>query len=356
MKNNPKRITNFKNILVTGGSGFIGGTIIRKLLRESNCRIFNLDKLGYASDKLTLENYVNENLLFKEKYRFLKVNLINKKEIEEAVKISDPDLVLHFAAESHVDRSINTPSVFIDSNIKGTYNLLETILEHLTKLTNDRSIKFRFVHISTDEVFGSLNEKGKFSEKTAYSPRSPYSASKAASDHLVSAWFHTYGLPVITTHCSNNYGPYQYPEKLIPLTILKAINDEEIPLYGDGKNVRDWLHVEDHVSAILKVAEKGRIGSKYCIGGHGEMSNLEVVKMICSQLDKNRNTSKSHSRLIKFVTDRLGHDRRYSIDSSLITSELGWLPKYNFENGLASTIKWYLNNLEWCNRILNKSF
>jgi len=354
MNNKPEKITKFKNILVTGGAGFIGGTIIRKLLRESNCRIFNLDKLGYASDRSTLENYVNKNILFKEKYRFLKVNLVNKKELEEAIKISDPDLVIHFAAESHVDRSINSPEVFIESNIKGTFNLLEIILEHFNKLSNTRSLNFRFIHISTDEVFGSLNEKGKFCENTAYSPRSPYSATKAASDHLVNAWFHTFGLPVITTNCSNNYGPYQYPEKLIPLTILNAINDDEIPLYGDGKNVRDWLHVEDHVSAILKVAEKGRIGSKYCIGGYGEMSNLDVVRSICNQLDEIRNTSKSHSRLIKFVNDRLGHDRRYSIDSSLITDELGWLPKYNFENGIKSTINWYLNNMIWCKRVLNE--
>lgn len=356
MNNKLEKINNLSNILVTGGAGFIGGTLVRKLLQETNCKIFNLDKLGYASDELSLESYVNDNNFFKERYKLLKVNLVNKNEVEEAIKICNPDLVFHLAAESHVDRSIKSPSVFIDSNIKGTFNLLETILVHFTKLNEDRSVKFKLIHISTDEVFGSLNENGKFSEKTAYSPRSPYSASKAASDHLVSAWFHTYGLPVITTHCSNNYGPYQYPEKLIPLTILKAINDQEIPIYGDGKNVRDWLHVEDHVSAILKVAEKGNIGSKYCIGGHGEMKNLEVVKMICSELDKTRNTSKSHSRLIKFVTDRLGHDLRYSIDSTLIKSELGWLPKYNFEDGLISTIKWYLNNLEWCNRILKKTF
>ena len=247
----------YKNVLVTGGSGFIGGTVIRKLLKGSSMKVFNLDKIGYASDELLLKNYIAANPNLKERYQLIKVDLKDIKDLKKAIRISNPDIVLHLAAESHVDRSINDPKVFIESNIVGTFNLLEVILDHFKKLNDRRSSFFKFIHVSTDEVFGSLNKDGRFSETTAYDPRSPYSASKASSDHLVSAWFHTFKLPTITTHCSNNYGPYQFPEKLIPLTILKAINNEEIPLYGDGKNIRDWLHVEDHVEGILKLQMLG---------------------------------------------------------------------------------------------------
>lgn len=354
MDNKLKIANHYRTILITGGSGFIGGTIIRRLLNESNVNIFNLDKLGYASDKITIQNYLDSNPHLKKRYKLLKVNLEELNDVKKAVSISNPDLILHFAAESHVDRSIENPSVFIDSNVKGTYNLLESVLAHFRQLKDERFSFFKFIHISTDEVFGSLNKYGKFRETTPYDPRSPYSASKAASDHLVSAWYHTFKLPTITTHCSNNYGPYQFPEKLIPITILKALKNETIPLYGDGKNIRDWLHVDDHVEAILQVSNFGKVGAKYCIGGFGEKSNLEVVEMICSKLDKLTNSDKLHKRLIKFVSDRPGHDKRYSIDSTLIRNELGWYPKHNFETGLENTIKWYLNNLSWCNEIANK--
>ena len=351
--NNKLELSNdYKNILVTGGSGFIGGTVIRKLLKETEFNIFNLDKIGYASDEITIKNYVESNPKLKKRYQLLKVDLNELNDVKKAIRVSDPDLVLHLAAESHVDRSIDDPSVFIESNIKGTFNLLEATLNHFKNLNYKRSSFFKFVHISTDEVFGSLNDHGKFCENSPYDPRSPYSASKASSDHLVSAWFHTFNLPTITTHCSNNYGPYQFPEKLIPLTILKAINNEEIPLYGDGKNIRDWLHVEDHVEGIIKVLNYGKIGSKYCIGGVGEKSNLEVVEMICSKLDKLMNSEKPHKRLITFVNDRPGHDKRYSIDSSLIRNELGWNPKHDFETGLENTINWYLRNLSWCKEVI----
>ncbi len=343
-------------ILITGGAGFIGGAVIRRLLTSGDSFIFNLDKIGYASDINEINRILNDNKL-SNRYTFLKVDLKDIKEVENAIKISDPDLIIHLAAESHVDRSIDSPSEFILSNVLGTFNLLEASKQHWSKLSNKRKEKFKFLHVSTDEVFGSLdiNEKG-FDESYPYDPRSPYSASKASSDHLVRSWFHTYKFPAMITNCSNNFGPKQFPEKLIPLVIQKALKGEDIPLYGDGSNIRDWLFVEDHVDAILLVISKGVIGQSYCVGGFGEKSNIEVVKMICEILENLIPSKKvPYHNLINKVKDRPGHDLRYSIDSSKIQSELGWTPKYSFESALKKTICWYLVNVDWCEQILSQS-
>ena len=336
-------------ILVTGGAGFIGSWLIKKLLDTTPSKIFNLDKLSYASD-LTLINS-SKNIA---NHHLLNVDLINKRELKIAIKKSNPDIIFHLAAESHVDRSINDSTPFIESNIIGTFNILEIAKEHWQNLDKERGDKFRFLHVSTDEVFGSLGEKGRFNEKTAYDPRSPYSASKASSDHLTSAWFHTYNFPVIRTNCSNNFGPYQYPEKLIPLIITKALQNKEIPIYGDGKNIRDWLYVEDHIEALLLIINNGVIGKNYCIGGNNEKTNIEIVTKICNKLDEIYKIS-SHKNLIKFVEDRPGHDRRYSIDSSLIKKELNWEASYNFEEALESTIEWYIKNNDWIKKIQSKN-
>ena len=336
-------------ILVTGGAGFIGSWLIKKLLDTSPSTIFNLDKLSYASD-LTLINS-SKNI---DNHHLLNVDLINKRELKIAIKKSNPDIIFHLAAESHVDRSINDSTPFIESNIIGTFNILEIAKEHWQNLDKERRDKFRFLHVSTDEVFGSLGEKGSFNEKTAYDPRSPYSASKASSDHLTSAWFHTYNFPVIRTNCSNNFGPYQYPEKLIPLIITKALQNKEIPIYGDGKNIRDWLYVEDHIEALLLIINNGVIGKNYCIGGNNEKTNIEIVTKICNKLDEIYKIS-SHKNLIKFVEDRPGHDRRYAIDSSLIKKELNWEASYNFEEALESTIEWYIKNNDWIKKIQSKN-
>lgn len=336
-------------ILVTGGAGFIGSWLIKKLLDTTSSTIFNLDKLSYASD-LTLINS-SKNIA---NHHLLNVDLINKKELKIAIKKSNPDIIFHLAAESHVDRSINDSTPFIESNIIGTFNILEIAKEHWQNLDKERRDKFRFLHVSTDEVFGSLGEKGRFNEKTAYDPRSPYSASKASSDHLTSAWFHTYNFPVIRTNCSNNFGPYQYPEKLIPLIITKALQNKEIPIYGDGKNIRDWLYVEDHIEALLLIINKGVIGKNYCIGGNNEKTNIEIVTKICNKLDDIYKIS-SHKNLIKFVEDRPGHDRRYAIDSSLIKKELNWEASYNFGEALDSTIEWYIKNNDWIKKIQSKN-
>ncbi len=338
-----------KTVLVTGGAGFIGSALVRKLLKETNLMIFNIDKMGYASSINSVEKNSDEEINIKAslRHKLIKLDLLERKKLIKTIDEVDPDLVIHFAAESHVDRSIRSPDTFVESNIIGTFNLLESVRMHFEKMQNDRKSSFKFHHISTDEVYGSLESSGFFNENSIYDPRSPYSASKAASDHLVNAWHHTYGIPTITTNCSNNYGPWQYPEKLIPLTIYKILNRDNIPIYGDGKNVRDWLFVDDHIDAILLAIERGKNGKKYCIGGYGEKSNLEVVHSICNLMDKKTNLNQSSLELITFVKDRAGHDKRYAIDSTLITEELGWHPKYNFNEGLEKTIDWYLENKKW---------
>jgi len=339
-------------VLVTGGAGFIGGALVRRLLADTTATVFNLDKIGYASDLTGIERL---GPAAGQRHQLLRVDLTDADATAAAVRQVDPDLVMHLAAESHVDRSIDGPAAFIESNVSGTFNLLQAVRCHWEQLPAERREGFRFHHISTDEVFGSLGPTGRFSETTPYDPRSPYSASKAASDHLVSAWHHTYGLPVVLTNCSNNYGPWQFPEKLIPVVILKAVAGEPIPLYGDGANVRDWLYVEDHVEALLLAATRGRLGESYCVGGHGERNNKQVVEAICALLDQQRPSGAPHARLITTVKDRPGHDRRYAIDPTRISTELGWQPRHNFEEGLAATVDWYLANLEWCAAVRDRA-
>jgi len=335
-----------KNLLVTGGAGFIGANFIRYLLEESDFdgRIINVDKLTYAGNPESLSD-IEYN--YSDRYVFVKEDIVNDEKLKVVFDKYEIDSICHFAAESHVDRSIASPYEFIRTNILGTYNMLE--------LARQRGGRIKlFHHISTDEVYGSLDEKDYFTENTPYRPNSPYSASKASSDHLVRSYFKTYNLPVTISNCSNNYGPFQFPEKLIPLMILNAIEDKTLPVYGDGLNIRDWLYVRDHCSAIWTIMKKGRIGDTYNIGGRNEMENIKVVEMICDYLDviegkrPNRETRRS---LISFVTDRPGHDRRYAIDSKKITSELGWMPVESFETGLLKTIKWYLANKEWTDNV-----
>ncbi len=340
-----------KKVLVTGGAGFIGGYLIRRLLKNSKSNVFNLDKLNYASDLESINEIVNKNSDIKKRYKFYKCDLSNKSKTNNIINKIKPDIIVHFAAESHVDKSIDNPSSFIQSNILGTYNLLEASLRYWENLSRLKKQNFKFLHVSTDEVFGSLSYNGKFNENTPYSPNSPYSASKASSDHLVKAWNKTYNFPTLITNCSNNYGPWQFPEKLIPLTIFKAFRGETIPIYGDGQNVRDWLHVEDHINALLSVLNKGNIGESYCIGGLCEKKNIEVVNLICHYLDEKIPSKNSHSKLIKFIKDRPGHDLRYSIDSTKIKKHLNWIPKIKFEDGLLSTLNWYLENINWLNKI-----
>ena len=351
-----ERLAGVRRVLVTGGAGFIGGAVVRRLLQDSDALVFNLDKLGYASDVSGIDAVLaGLGAGGEARHRLLQVDLADGKATAEAVAAADPDLVLHLAAESHVDRSIEGPAAFLESNVLGTFELLQAVRSHWQQLGPERQQRFRMLHISTDEVFGSLGSEGRFSETTPYDPRSPYSASKAASDHLVRAWHHTYGLPVVLTNCSNNYGPWQFPEKLIPVVILKAASGEPIPLYGDGGNVRDWLYVEDHVDALLLAATQGELGRSYCVGGHGERTNRQVVEAICALLDARLPQGAPHSQLIASVTDRPGHDRRYAIDPSRITSELGWQPRHGFDSGLASTVDWYLGQQPWCQNVRQRA-
>ena len=343
----------FNKILITGGAGFIGGNLISKLLKETDCKIFNIDKMGYASDEANLNNFIKDDN--KDNYHLMQIDLKNADEIDETLRIVKPDLVMHLAAETHVDRSIKGPKVFLESNIMGTFNLLESSLEYYNSALISNKENFLFHHISTDEVFGSLGDKGSFNEETSYDPRSPYSASKASSDHLVRAWNTTFNLPTVITNCSNNFGPYQYPEKLIPLAILKLLNGEEVPLYGDGKNIRDWLFVEDHINALLLVATSGKISNTYCVGGHGEITNKDLILKICAIMDEIFPAKSPHNRLIKFVKDRPGHDLRYSIDPTKIKRDLGWKVNRGLEENLEFTVRWYIDNLAWCKKILESS-
>ena len=345
-----------KKVLVTGGAGFIGGALIRRLLINNSCEIFNLDKLGYASDLTGIDSILSKAKSDdRERYKFIKLNLVNQKRLREALFSINPDIIFHLAAETHVDRSIDNPSEFINSNIIGTFNLLNTVKEFLEESSIKKRNSFRFHHISTDEVFGSLGNKGHFTESSRYQPRSPYSSTKAASDHLVNAWHHTYGLPTIITNCSNNYGPWQFPEKLLPLIINRALSRRSIPMYGNGLNRRDWLYVEDHIDAILLASKKGKVGQTFCIGGGEEKTNKEVIFQTCKFLEKYLDLDYSCTNLIKNVQDRPGHDFRYSIDSSYAREELGWAPKNTFNEGLKRTIEWYVKNQDWSKKILKKA-
>ena len=346
------------NLLITGGAGFIGSALIRYLIKNTNHNVLNLDKLTYAGNPASLKEVMDN-----QRYRFVEGDICDKVLVEKLLAEYQPAAIMHLAAESHVDRSIEGPASFIQTNIVGTYTLLEASLAYWRILDPEQKRTFRFQHISTDEVFGSLGPDGLFTESTPYSPRSPYSASKAASDHLVMAWFHTYGLPVVLTNCSNNYGPYHFPEKLIPLTILNAIEGKPLPVYGKGDNIRDWLYVEDHALALTTVLEKGVIGETYNIGGNSERKNISVVETICQILDSihplvcgENKTVKSRKNLITFVPDRPGHDQRYAIDASKIKRELGWMPQVTFETGIRKTIEWYLDNEWWWRPIREKKY
>ncbi len=338
-------------ILVTGGAGFIGSAVIRHALAHTQHSIVNLDKLTYAASLESLPDAEASG-----RYVLERCDIGDAAAVAQLLSGHQPDAIMHLAAESHVDRSIDGPGVFMQTNVMGTFTLLQQALAYFETLPGERRERFRFHHISTDEVYGSLGETGLFSETTPYAPNSPYSASKAASDHLVRAWQHTYGLPCITTNCSNNYGPYQFPEKLIPLMILNGLADKPLPVYGGGQNVRDWLHVEDHARALLLVLERGEIGREYNIGGHNEWKNIDVVRRICGLLDELAPKTMPHETLIEFVTDRPGHDARYAIDASRIQRELGWTPAESFDSGLRKTVKWYLANQAWCESIRSRGY
>ena len=340
-------------ILITGGAGFIGSALIRRCLRQTDHFIINLDKLTYAADLRSLEE-----ALPNDRYVFEQGDVCDRKTLDHIFERHHPDVVMHLAAESHVDRSIDGPADFINTNIVGTYSLLEAARHYFGKLSPERRSRFRFHHISTDEVYGSLGESGFFTEATPYAPNSPYSASKASSDMLVRAWHHTYGLPVVTSNCSNNYGPYQFPEKLIPVVILAALNGQPIPVYGTGSNVRDWLFVDDHARALLTVLEQGKIGENYNVGGHNELRNIDLITLLCDALDQLLPDSphRNHSNLMTFVADRPGHDQRYAIDAAKIERELGWRPKVSVEEGIQKTVAWYLQNRWWWQAIQNRGF
>ena len=338
-------------ILVTGGAGFIGSAVIRQFLAETDAIVINLDALTYAANLASLPGAAGHP-----RYVFERADIRDGAALARVFAAHRPDAVMHLAAESHVDRSIDGPGTFIDTNITGTYRLLEAARAHWLGLEGAARAAFRFHHVSTDEVFGSLGPEGLFTETTPYQPRSPYSASKAASDHLVRAWHETYGLPVVLTNCSNNYGPYQFPEKLIPLMILKGLSGQTLPVYGKGENVRDWLYVEDHARALRLVLERGRVGECYNIGGNCERTNLTVVRTLCALLDERHPDGAPHERLIGFVADRPGHDLRYAIDAGKIERELGWRPRESFESGLARTVDWYLANQTWWRAIVDGSY
>ena len=340
-------------VIVTGGAGFIGSAVIRQYINDTEHEVVNLDALTYAGNLESLAVVDTDSM-----YSFEHVNICVAEELARVFKQHEPDAVMHLAAESHVDRSIDGPAAFIQTNIVGTYNLLEVAKKYWDSLVGGKKESFRFHHVSTDEVYGDLEETGYFTEETSYEPSSPYSASKASSDHLVRAWHRTYEFPIVITNCSNNYGGYQFPEKLIPLVTLNALEGKPLPIYGKGDQIRDWLHVDDHARALRLVLEKGKTGETYNIGGHNEKTNLEVVKTICRLLDKRMPDSSHvpHESLITYVADRPGHDLRYAIDADKIAAELGWTPEETFDSGIEKTINWYLENSEWCQHVQDGSY
>ncbi len=351
-----------KTIIVTGGAGFIGSAVIRELINSTNHKVINVDKLTYVGNLESLKSIDNS-----ECYAFEQVDICDAQGIQRVLEIHQPDIIMHLAAESHVDRSIDGPGEFIQTNIVGTYTLLDQARAYWNQLEGDKKANFRFHHISTDEVYGDLphpddvseSEKSKlplFTEETAYEPSSPYSASKAGSDHLVRAWQRTFGLPTLVTNCSNNYGPFHFPEKLIPLVILNALDGKSLPVYGKGNQIRDWLYVEDHARALIKVATEGKVGETYNIGGHNEKQNLDVVKTICEILDEVKPKDSKYAEQITYVADRPGHDMRYAIDARKIQKELGWIPLETFESGIRKTVQWYLDNQAWCKHVQDGSY
>ena len=329
-------------VLVTGGAGFIGSALVRMLIGDTDVDVVNVDKLTYAGNLASLDVVAGNP-----RHRFVRADICNRHAMDDLFEAEKPDIVMHLAAESHVDRSIDGPAAFIETNIAGTCTLLEVARAYWSALSTRRRDNFRFHHISTDEVFGSLGTNGRFTETTPYAPNSPYAASKASSDHLVRAWHNTYGLPIIVTNCSNNYGPCQFPEKLIPLMILNGLEGKPLPIYGAGENVRDWLYVEDHVAALWRAVTKGEVGETYNIGGEAEMRNIDVVERICDILDESEPRDTPRRELISFVSDRPGHDARYAMDISKIRRDLGWRPRETFETGLRKTVGWYLENRRW---------
>jgi len=344
-----------RTIFVTGGAGFIGSALVRYLINETTNIVINFDKLTYAGNLESLKTIENS-----ERYHFVQADICDREAVAKALAKYQPDFIMHLAAESHVDRSIDGPGEFIQTNIVGTYQLLEAARSYYSGLDASKQTGFRFHHISTDEVYGDLGETGLFTEETSYEPSSPYSASKAASDHLVRAWHRTYKFPVVLTNCSNNYGPYHFPEKLIPLVILNALEGKPLPIYGDGKQIRDWLYVDDHARALYRVVTAGQLGETYNIGGFNEKQNIEVVRTICNHLnnmveDKPEGIS-DFNELITFVKDRPGHDLRYAIDANKIKLKLGWQPEETFDSGIEKTIAWYLQNLDWCKNVLDGSY
>jgi dTDP-glucose 4,6-dehydratase len=339
-------------ILVTGGAGFIGSNFVLEWIKAEGSPVINLDKLTYAGNPHNLGSLKGD-----ERHVFLKGDICDRALVAKLLHEHRPTAIVHFAAESHVDRSIHGPADFIQANVIGTFSLLEEARDYWSTLAGPEKSRFRFLHVSTDEVYGSLGpEAPAFTEAHPYAPNSPYSASKAASDHLVRAYHHTYGLPTLTTNCSNNYGPYQFPEKLIPLMILNAVQGKPLPVYGDGKNVRDWLYVTDHCAAVRRVLHKGRVGETYNIGGNAEKTNLEVVNTLCSIIDELRPSATPHARLISFVKDRPGHDRRYAMDTRKLERDLGWRPAHDFAGGLHDTVEWYLGHMDWVQNIASGEY
>lgn len=343
----------FNKILITGGAGFIGSALVRHLIYKTNIKVLNVDALTYAGNLESLEDCQDD-----QRYHFVHADITDANIIQRVLQEFQPDAILHLAADSHVDRSIDNPAEFVQNNIVGTYTLLEATRTYWASLAAQARDRFRFLHVSTDEVYGSLGQEGLFTEHSPYQPTSPYAASKASSDHLVRAWHCTYGLPILMTHCSNNYGPYQFPEKLIPLMILNAMEGRPLPVYGNGEHIRDWLYVEDHVRALLQVLTQGKIGEGYNISSHNEKTNLEVVKQICVLLDEMLPDSnyKPHAQLLTLVEDRPGHDRRYALDATKLATQLGWYPTETFNSGLRKTVQWYLNNDAWCQRAQDGSY